>query len=136
MATPSEAHIPVVLVVDDQPFFTTMLRNVLEHQGFRVVVANSGADGLKAARKQPPDIIVLDIEMPGMDGFSVCAQLKQDTALKLVPVVVLTGTNDPKLNEKAFKAGATATALKSLSTERLVNTLRLTMAQGKPPAAV
>lgn len=138
MATPAEgrppAVIPAVLVVDDQPFFTTMLRNLLEQQGFRVLVANSGADGLDLAKKHRPDLVLLDIEMPGMDGFAVCEKLKQDADLTNIPVVILTGTNNPKLNEKAFKAGADITALKSLSAERLVNMLRIALTKGKPAA--
>lgn len=140
MATPTEGRSPVVLpsalIVDDQPFFTTMLRTVLEQQGFRVFVANSGPDGLKLAKKNLPDIIVLDIEMPGMDGFAVCQKLREDAVLKNIPVVILTGTNDPKLNEKAFKAGADITAMKSLSAERLVNMIRLALNKGKPAAGV
>ena len=140
MATPTEGHsptvLPSVLIVDDQPFFTTMLRTVLEQQGFRVFVANSGPDGLKLAKKNLPDIIVLDIEMPGMDGFAVCEKLREDAALKNIPIVILTGTNNPKLNEKAFKAGADITALKSLSAERLVNMIRLALNKGKPAAGV
>ena len=140
MATPTEGRSPAVLpsalVVDDQPFFTTMLRTVLEQQGFRVLVANSGPDGLKLAKKNPPDIIVLDIEMPGMDGFTVCEKLREDAVLKSIPVVILTGTSDPKLNEKAFKAGADITAIKSLSAERLVNMIRLALNKGKPAAGV
>ena len=140
MATPTEGHsptvLPSVLIVDDQPFFTTMLRTVLEQQGFRVFVANSGPDGLKLAKKNPPEIIVLDIEMPGMDGFAVCEKLREDAALKNIPIVILTGTNNPKLNEKAFKAGADITAMKSLSAERLVNMIRLALNKGKPAAGV
>ena len=140
MATPTEGHsptvLPSVLIVDDQPFFTTMLRTVLQQQGFRVFVANSGPDGIKLAKKNPPDIIVLDIEMPGMDGFAVCEKLREDAALKNIPIVILTGTNNPKLNEKAFKAGADITALKSLSAERLVNMIRLALNKGKPAAGV
>jgi CheY-like chemotaxis protein len=140
MATPTEgrspAVLPSVLIVDDQPFFTTMLRTVLQQQGFRVFVANSGPDGIKLAKKNPPEIIVLDIEMPGMDGFAVCEKLREDAALKNIPIVILTGTNNPKLNEKAFKAGADITALKSLSAERLVNMIRLALNKGKPAAGV
>jgi CheY-like chemotaxis protein len=140
MATPTEGHsptvLPSVLIVDDQPFFTTMLRTVLQQQGFRVFVANSGPDGIKLAKKNPPEIIVLDIEMPGMDGFAVCEKLREDAALKNIPIVILTGTNNPKLNEKAFKAGADITALKSLSAERLVNMIRLALNKGKPAAGV
>lgn len=121
-----------VLVIDDQPFFTTMLRNVLEQQGYQVVAAGDGKEGLEQARKHIPDAVLLDIEMPGMDGFQVCEQLKRDPALKATPVIILTATDDTKLNEKAFRAGAEITALKSVSGDRLINILKLVLAKGKP----
>ena len=131
MPTPIEARSATVLVIDDQPFFTTMLHNVLEQQGFRVLVANSGPDGLKSAKAHTPDVILLDIEMPIMDGFAVCEQLRKDEATKQIPIVVLTATNNPKLNDRAFKAGADIVTLKILSTERLVNMIRVALARDK-----
>ena len=131
MSTPTEAHSATVLVIDDQPFFTTMLRNSLVQQGFHVLVANSGPDGLKSAKEAKPDAILLDLEMPGMDGFVVCEKLRQDDAVKHIPILILTGTNNPKLNEKAFKAGADIVTLKVISTERLVNMIRLAIGKGK-----
>jgi CheY-like chemotaxis protein len=121
-----------VLVIDDQPFFTTMLRSVLEQQGYKVLTAASGPEGLDLARTHTPAAILLDVEMPGMDGFAVCQQLKQDPALKAIPVMILTATDDTKLNAKAFKAGADITALKSVSGDRLVNMLKLALAGGRP----
>jgi len=136
MSTLAEGRSASVLVIDDQPFFTNMLRGALEQQGFRVLVANSGADGLASAKKNVPDAILLDIEMPVMDGFVVCEQLRKDDAVKHIPIVILTATNNPKLNERAFKAGADIVALKVLSTEKLVNMIRLAIGKGKaaPPA--
>jgi two-component system alkaline phosphatase synthesis response regulator PhoP len=136
MSTLAEGRSASVLVIDDQPFFTNMLRGALEQQGFRVLVANSGAEGLASAKKNLPDAILLDIEMPVMDGFAVCEQLRKDEAVKQTPIVILTATNNPKLNERAFKAGADIVALKVLSTERLVNMIRLAIGKGKaaPPA--
>ena len=136
MSTLAEGRSASVLVIDDQPFFTNMLRGALEQQGFRVLVANSGADGLALAKKHVPDAILLDIEMPVMDGFAVCEQLRKDDAVKHVPILILTATNNPKLNERAFKAGADIVTLKVLSTERLVNMIRLAIGKGKaaPPA--
>ena len=137
MATLAEGRSASVLIIDDQPFFTTMLRGSLEQQGFRVLVANSGPDGLALAKKHVPDVVLLDIEMPVMDGFAVCEKLRKDDAVKHIPVVILTATNNPKLNERAFRAGADIVTLKVLSTERLVNMIRLAMAKGKaaPPPA-
>jgi CheY-like chemotaxis protein len=132
MANPADARsVTTLLVVDDQPFFTTMLRNVLEQQGFKVFTASNGPDGIKLAKQHKPTGILLDVEMPGMDGFAVCQAIKADESLKTIPVMFLTATNDPKLNTKAFAAGADSTALKSLSSERLVNLIRLTLSQGK-----
>ena len=136
MSTSTEGRSATVLVIDDQPFFTNMLRGALEQQGFRVLVANSGPDGLTSAKQHVPDVILLDIEMPVMDGFVVCEQLQKDNAVKHIPIVILTATNNPKLNERAFKAGADIVALKVLPTEKLVNMIRLAIGKGKaaPPA--
>jgi CheY-like chemotaxis protein len=134
MAAPIQDRQPTILVIDDQPFFITMLQSVLQAQGYRVVAANGGDEGLAQARKHKPDAILLDIEMPGRDGFTVCQALKQDAALKHIPVIILTATQDAKLNEKAFQAGAVITVTKSTAGERLLNTLSLTLKQAKPPA--
>ncbi len=131
VAPTEEKRSTTILVIDDQPFFITMLQNVLQTQGYRVVAASNGDDGLAQARKHKPDAILLDIEMPGKDGFTVCRALKQDATLKHIPVIILTATQDAKLNEKAFQAGAAVTATKSMAGERLLNTLSLTLKQAK-----
>ena len=134
MAAPKENKQTTILVVDDQPFFISMLQNVLQTQGYQVISASSGDEGLALAKKLQPDAILLDVEMPGKDGFAVCQALKQDPKLKHIPVIILTATQDAKLNEKAFQAGAAITAMKSMAGERLLNTLSLTLKQAKPPA--
>jgi len=121
-----------VLLIDDQPFFITTLRNVLEKQGYQVVTASGGPEGLERAKKDNPDVILLDIEMPVMNGFQVCEKLKQDKALKGIPVVILTATADTKLNERAFRAGAEINVSKNVPGDRLVNILKLAVAKGKP----
>ncbi len=132
---PSAAATPkTILIIDDQPFFITMQESLLKQQGYRVLSATSGAEGLARARQHRPDLILLDIAMPGMDGFAVCEKLKQDEALRRIPVIVLTATQDIKLNEKAFRAGAEITIPKSVSGERLLNILRIALEKGKPAA--
>jgi CheY-like chemotaxis protein len=130
MATPTPSAQKTILIIDDQPFFVTMQQNMLQRQGYRVISASNGADGLDKARKHKPDIILLDVEMPGVDGMEVCRQLKEDAELKNTPVIILTATQDPKLNERAFKAGAEITILKSVPGERLLNMLRLSIEKG------
>jgi CheY-like chemotaxis protein len=132
MATPTVGSQKTVLVIDDQPFFVTMQQNLLKQQGYRVLAATNGTDGLARAKQFKPDLILLDVEMPGLDGFAVCEKLKQDEELRQIPVIFLTATQDIKLNEKAFKVGAEATVMKSISGERLINVVRLALDKGKP----
>ncbi len=132
MATPGEGQTTTVLVIDDQAFFATLLRNVLEQQGFKVLTAANGPDGIAAAKQFKPTAILLDVEMPGMDGFTVCKTLKGDPEVQHIPVMILTATDDAKLNQKAFAAGADITAIKAVSGERLVNTLRLALMKARP----
>jgi len=132
MATPTVGSQKTVLVIDDQPFFVTMQQNLLKQQGYRVLAATNGTDGLARAKQFKPDLILLDVEMPGLDGFAMCEKLKQDEELRQIPVIFLTATQDIKLNEKAFKVGAEATVMKSISGERLINVVRLALDKGKP----
>ena len=132
MATPTPTNQKTILIIDDQPFFITMQQNMLQRQGYRVVSASNGTEGLAQAKKHRPDIVLLDVEMPDVDGIEVCRQMKEDPDLKHIPVIILTATQDPKLNERSFKAGAEITILKSVPGERLLNMLRLSIEKGKP----
>jgi CheY-like chemotaxis protein len=134
MATPTPSSQKTILIIDDQPFFVTLQQNLLKQQGYRVVAATSGAEGLARAKQHKPDLILLDIEMPEMNGFTVCEKLKQDEELKHIPVIILTATQDIKLNEKAFRVGAEVIVLKSVAGERLLNMLRITLEKGKSSA--
>lgn len=116
-----------ILLVDDQPFFLAMGQNMLRPKGYEVQTASSGTEALRAVKASRPDAILLDVEMPEMDGIETCRRLKLNPATAGIPVVILTATLDPKLNERAFKAGAEATVLKSVSTDRLLNMLQIVL---------
>ncbi len=88
MATQREERI---LVVDDEPDSVEFIREVLEGAGYEVASAPNGDDGFRAARAMKPSLVILDVQMPGKDGFSVFADMKKDPELKAVPVVMLTG---------------------------------------------
>jgi len=77
-----------VLLVDDEPDILELLRYNLEREGLKVFTASNGRDGLKMAKSERPDLIVLDIMMPGMSGFEVCQRLKEDESTALIPVVL------------------------------------------------
>lgn len=82
--------IPKVLLIDDDPDFVEATRIVLESKPYEVIVSYDGDDGLRKAREESPDLIILDVIMPGKDGFFTAEQLKKDTGLKNIPVIMLT----------------------------------------------
>src|SRR6185503_2520052 len=91
-ALPAEAvsTTETVLVIDDDPPIRDLVQRFLLRAGFRVVAASSGEEGLRLARELRPDVITLDVLMPGLDGWSVLAALKADAELADIPVVMLT----------------------------------------------
>ncbi len=94
-----------ILVVDDNPANIELLVAILGGHGYRCRVANSGARALAAARADVPDLVMLDIAMPGIDGYEVCRQLKADAATRAVPVIFLSALNGVIDNVQAFAAG-------------------------------
>lgn len=121
-----------ILIIDDEKLIRTMLTDLLRGKGFTVVTAEDGATGLAAAQKEKPNVIILDIMMPGMDGFEVCQALKKDVATAGIPVIILTGTDDPHLTQKAFKVGAAFTLVKASKPDRLLSTLHLALSLARP----
>lgn len=83
-----------VLVVDDEPDAVEFVRTVLEEAGYEVSSAPDGEAGLAAARAERPDLVVLDVQMPGKDGFTVFAEMAKDEELGAIPVVMLTGVGE------------------------------------------
>jgi len=79
-----------ILVVDDEPDVVDMLGMMLENASYEVVCAYDGKEGIDKAKEEKPDAIVLDLMMPGMDGFEACKEMKNDADLKDIPVLVLT----------------------------------------------
>jgi putative two-component system response regulator len=95
-----------ILIVDDGPENLRVLSELLRSEGYLARPVSDGAMALEAAAAEPPDLILLDILMPGMDGFEVCRRLKSDARLRDVPVVFLSAIDDVADKVKAFAAGA------------------------------
>lgn len=94
-----------ILIIDDSLENLRLLTNVLEEQQYTVLQATNGDIGLKVASIASPDLILLDIRMPGLDGFDVCRRLKADNILHDIPVIFLSGLTDKSEKVKAFQAG-------------------------------
>ena len=96
---------PKVLLIDDDPQIRKILERVLSHNHYEVVVAEDGVTGLREARNQRPDLIILDIIMPGMDGFEVAQRLHSDPICSRIPILVLTAYATPYGRKTAVEIG-------------------------------
>jgi hypothetical protein len=124
---PLPADAGCVLVIDDDPVQRELMQRFLSREGFRVLVAEDGEEGLRLAREMQPVAITLDVMMPGMDGWTVLAALKADPAVRAIPVVMLTMVDDPN---RGFTLGAAAFATKPVNRGRLSRLLRKYSAAG------
>jgi len=97
---------PLVLVVDDDESMRELLRKQMERDGYRVNTAGDGRGALARAEAEPPDVVLLDALMPGMDGFQVAEALKVSAPTRTVPIIMVTGLNDQQSKLRALKAGA------------------------------
>jgi len=96
---------PSILVVDDTPANLQMLADMLKRRGYRARPVPSGRLALQAAKADPPDLILLDVNMPEMDGYEVCAELKKDPALTAIPVIFISAYGETADKMRAFSAG-------------------------------
>ena len=95
-----------ILIVEDEDLIAKVLSIRLENLGHKVLVAYDGAEGLDTVRKEKPDLVLLDIGLPRIDGNTLCELIKTDAALKHIKVVMLTGKRLVGDMENAFQAGA------------------------------
>jgi PAS domain S-box-containing protein len=109
-----------VLVIDDDPAVRTLMRRFLDREGFRILEAADGESGLRLAREERPDVITLDVIMPGLDGWSVLAALKADPATSDTPVLMVTIEDDRNLG---FALGASEYLTKPVDRARLMTLL-------------
>jgi DNA-binding response OmpR family regulator len=107
-----------ILVIDDDPAVTGVLKRGLSYAGFVPDVASSGGDGLAAARERPPDLVILDVMMPGLDGFEVLRRLRAAEAH--LPVLFLTAKDAPADEVKGLEAGADVYVVKPFTFEVLL----------------
>jgi CheY-like chemotaxis protein len=120
----------VALIADDNPDNLAVLSGMLEHLGYRVRVARDGAQALASARASAPDIVLLDVHMPVMDGYEACAGLKADPGLRDIPVMFVSALSDPFNKRKAIDAGALDYITKPFSLEDVANRVRNLLALG------
>lgn len=108
-----------ILIADDKATSRELVRTVLERGGYIVVEAGDGIEALKNARESKPDLIILDLHMPGLDGFGVVQEIRHDQQLAGTPVVALTASAMQGDRERALSAGFTAYIAKPIQLSTL-----------------
>lgn len=108
-----------VLVVDDEKFVRDLIRIKLGHIGISIIEADNGLMALEMAQQQKPDLILLDVMMPKMNGFEACEKLKSNPKTAPIPIIMLTARGEKENREKGLAAGATAYLFKPFSPQKL-----------------
>ena len=113
-----------ILLVDDEPSIVKMVGKRLEVEGFEVLIAIDGQEGLDKARAERPDLIVLDLMLPKLNGYEVCTMLKQDTRYQGIPVVLFTAKAQEKDEKLGLECGANAYVKKPFRAQELLEKIR------------
>lgn len=119
-----EGSAPSILIVDDEPMARDLIRLMLERAQFKVSEAMDGFDALAKVKSVAPDLIILDVMMPGMDGFSFCRSLRADPVTTKIPVIMLSARTHPESVREGMEAGATRYLSKLVSRKDLVQNIR------------
>lgn len=113
-----------ILVADDSPFVLEIVQTVLESEGFDVVTAIDGTEAWKKVQSEKPDVVIVDIVMPGMNGYEICKKIKSTEELKGLPVLVLTTKAQDKDIELAQTSGADLYMTKPFDPDELAKKVR------------
>ncbi|GAK54052.1 response regulator receiver sensor signal transduction histidine kinase [Candidatus Moduliflexus flocculans] len=115
---------PTILAVDDHPANLNLLFDLLSDAGFDLLVAQSGESALSRAEKTTPDIILLDVMMPGLDGFETCRRLKANPHTQKIPVIFMTALSDTVDKVTGFELGAVDYITKPIQAEEVLARVR------------
>jgi DNA-binding response OmpR family regulator len=122
-----------VLVVEDEPDISGLLTFHLEREGYQVVRARNGLDALQQVRARRPDLVLLDLMLPGIDGLEVCRQLRQDAATATLPVVMLTAKGEEVDRVLGLELGADDYIVKPFSPKEVVARVRAVLRRSRTP---
>jgi phosphate regulon transcriptional regulator PhoB len=123
-----------VLIVEDEPDIRGLLAFHLEREGYQVFKSNNGADALRQVRARPPDLVLLDLMLPEMDGLEVCRRLRQDPATAPLPIVMLTAKGEEVDRVLGLELGADDYIVKPFSPREVVARIRAVLRRSRPPA--
>jgi len=120
-----------ILIIEDDEIVARTIERSLRGDEFKITVVNSGVEGLKDARRRPPDLVILDIIMPGMDGYTVCREMRADPLISDVPILFLTAKIKDEDKITGFIAGADDYLTKPFNVDELILRVRAILRRSK-----
>ena len=120
----------LILIVDDSPTEISQMKKVLEKAGFRIAVASDGAEALRLAKDMHPDLIFMDIVMPGMDGFRATRSLAADPETRAIPVIMVSSKSQESDRVWGMRQGAVDYLVKPVSSEQLLERAQAALLSG------
>jgi CheY-like chemotaxis protein len=126
---PSKKEGPLLLLVEDNEVLIETVVDYLQDKGYRLIVARDGENAVEQTTLKQPDLILMDIQMPGMDGLEATRRLRADAALAAIPVIALTALAMPGDRERCLEAGANEYLSKPVSLKRLVSAIETQLQQ-------
>lgn len=120
-----------ILAVDDSPTVLEMIRSILESKDYEVITATDGSEALELARTESPDLIVLDVMLPKLDGYKVCRLLKYDQKYQHIPIVMLTAKAEEQSMATGIRTGADQYLTKPVEPETLLEAVAAELARSR-----
>ena len=123
----SQTNAKTILAIDDENDVLIIIKTALQSEGYQVLTASNGFDGLAAAEDKKPDLILLDLMMPEMDGMEVLKRLKESKGTDQIPVIILTGLSDREKIRMALDQGTSYYIVKPFDYQGLVSKVKLAL---------
>jgi DNA-binding response OmpR family regulator len=128
----AEPRKPRILIVDDDPVIVRLLQINFRLEGYDVDTASRGEEALERVRVERPDVVILDVMMPGLDGWEVCRQLKENPAVRHVPVIFLSARAQDEDRQRGYALGVDEYVTKPFDPAHLVEIVRAAVARSSP----
>jgi len=125
-----------ILVVDDDPTSLRLLELILGKEGYQVISASNGLEGLRKARRESPDLLILDVMLPGFDGLEVCHRLRSEPDMAKLPILMLSAKQQKSDQDAASKVGANAFLPKPVDRTALLSKVAEFVGDQKDPNAI
>jgi len=125
-----------VLCIDDEPRVLDFYRDLLEPRGYRTLTVTDGLQGLAVAQQDPPDVILLDVMLPGLSGFDICRKFRADDALRDIPIILITAWDDPDVATTGREARADLTLRKPADAESILAAIQKVRGETSGPPQV